>query len=164
METPKVRLAKLVGQSRHVKNFPISVGYKSSLCRANMWDDNNKERCQRNKQAPAHFIILYFSRLKRFSMNFTFPKINKNTLFQSFPYWVQNPAYLIDFGEEASPDQLCRKVFPEFQFTDSGAELLPSVHGVVLVWGLAVKRWTRGLRGNVHVTHSGDVRWETTHR
>lgn len=46
--------------------------------------------------------------------------------------------YLIDLGEEATPDKLSCKVFPELQFADGGAELLPAVHMVVLVRRLTV--------------------------
>lgn len=71
---------------------------------------------------------------------------------------VGQKEYLIDFGEEATPNQLSSKVFPELQFADSGAELLPAVHMVVFVWRLTVQGGTRGLRGHVHITHPGDIR------
>lgn len=71
--------------------------------------------------------------------------------------------YLIDFGEKATSDQLGGEVFPELQFADSGAELLPAVHMVVFVWRLTIQGGAGRLRRHVHITHPGDIHCEERH-
>lgn len=58
-------------------------------------------------------------------------------------------SYLVHLGEEATPNQLGTEVFPEFQFADSGAKLLPAVHLAVGVCYLSEQRGAAGFRGHL---------------
>lgn len=64
--------------------------------------------------------------------------------------------YLVDLGEEATPDELSAEVLPELQLADAGAEPVPAVCLAVGVCRLTEQRGAAGLRGYVHLTHPGD--------